>query len=238
MLGFTIVNDTTDPSVTPDVVAGMSVALSRYVALVCDAWQRLPLQVGTAESDGGIPAGFVGTKLVDALDDPDALAYHTVGIDGRPLILVGWGIIKANGGTFFGADGMTSTTGHELAETAIDPELGLWWDLPDGSAETPLEVCDPLQGEDFEQDEGSGLFVPNFCLPRYYSSSPGRYDFRGNVSQPGQVNRGGYQVRRVGGPRGHSSDVFGAEAHLGGMPTWKRLAKACAGSRRSRRHGA
>jgi hypothetical protein len=248
MQGICLVNQTTDPSITYDVVQKASSVLASYVAEVAAGWGRVPVPVACAETVEAartkLGDGWWLARALDQLDDQSALAYHTVLADGTPSIDVGWGIIKANGGDLFGRGGFLSTSAHEYAEAFVDPYVDFWADAPDGSYELSLEVCDPVQGDEYEIDRGSGIYVANFVGPRYFSSlvSPGKIDRMGLCTRTFEIRKGGYGIKRFGGPGGHVQDVFGAAVHEGGMPQWRRDAKRVVNvdarywTRRSRRY--
>jgi hypothetical protein len=239
MRGFVLVNESSDAAVTKDVVTKMGALLARQQIELADAWQRLPLEVLEADTEASAPTdpGWVLVKLVDTLPDANALAYHTTLADGRPAVLVGVQIVKSNapeGSNWLtGPDSLLTATSHELCECAVNPYCEDYWPL-DSVTWIPKEVCDPVQGDSYELDKGSGLFVSNFVGPRYFSSSAGPYDRMQLVTAPGQLRPGGYQSRSNGNPSSPATNVFGARVEDGGMAEWKRKAKACAGSRASR----
>jgi hypothetical protein len=154
---------------------------------------------------------------------PDALAYHTTDARGRPKLVIGWGVVKSNGGTpYTGALSLSATLSHEVLETIIDPYVNFWADL-DADHEVALEVCDPVEGDSYEID---GVAVSNFVGPRWFSDGKGPYDFMGRLTAPRTMSPGGYMVLRKGGPSGSTSQVYGNE-----MPNWKRTLKAKYGRR-------
>jgi hypothetical protein len=242
MKSFCLVNESSDPAITPDVVLAMAGTMAKQQVRLASFWQRNPMGVAMADTEAAVPSDpeIVLAKFVDVLADPNALAYHTSAPDGRPLILIGVQIVKANvaaGADWLkGPDSLLTAASHELVETFVDPYCDWWWDL-DGATEIPLEASDVVQGDAYEEDPG--LFVSNFVGPRYFSRlATGPYDAMGLVTVPGQLRAGGYQIRRVGGPAGASSNVFGALPHEGGMPEWKRIAKSLPGTRAHKRaHG-
>ena len=235
MKGYALLSTSTDANITKALRQQMASAFVKHAAQVGFAWQRTPLDVIVCDSLAAVPEGYVPSTIQDQLDDPQALAYHSVDAQGRPYILIGWGIVKANGGQLLtGPDSLSSTIGHEHDEAEIDPYCDDWWDLPDGTGEIPKEVCDSVQGDVYTLD---GVAVPNFLWPRYFSAEDGQLDQLGLVTVHGGLRPGGYFSVRTGGPAGTSANRFGAEAHAGGMPLWLRDAKARSGSRGSIRKG-
>jgi hypothetical protein len=241
MKTFVLVNESTDPAITSDVVVAMAGTMAKQQVRLASYWQRNPMGVAMADTEAAVPADpeIVLAKFVDVLTDKQSLAYHTNTPDGRPLILIGVQIVKTNVATgadwINGPDSLLTATSHELIETFVDPYCDWWWDM-DGATEIPLEAADVVQGDSYEEDKG--LFVQNFVGPRYFSGlGTGPYDAMGLVMRPGEVRMGGYQIRRVGGPGGARSNFFGALAHEGGMPEWKRIAKGLPGTRAAKRAG-
>src|SRR6185312_16593928 len=213
MRGYALVNESTRPELTPAVMSAHASALDAQQRDVADWWERAPLPVSCVGSEKDVPvdSGIVLATYVDTLSDPDALAYHTVDQYGRPRIYIGVGIVLANGGTISGPGGLLSAASHELIETTVDPYCGFNVDLPDGSAETPLEAADWTQGDSYEQKGLEGLFVSNFCGPRCFDASAkdGPWDRMGLMSGPFQLRPGGYWSLRTGGPGGQWTATFG-----------------------------
>jgi hypothetical protein len=236
--GYILINEGSDADVTRDRMITLAGELAIQQTELAAWWQRVPLQVLQADSEAAAPTedGWTLAKVIDELDDKKALAYHTTNALGRPLILIGAQILKANAprGTdwVLGPDSLATAAGHELLETAINPYLSFWSPL-DATTWIPEEVGDPVQGDSYLRTPNSGVYLSNFVGPRYFSYGAGPYDRMGLVRVPREIRPGGYQTRLVGGPGGASNDVFGAAPHAGGMPLWKREAKACAGSRHS-----
>lgn len=236
MKGFVLINEGTDPTLTRDRVIAAAGVFARQQVELAQWWQRNPLSVLQADTEAAAPQedGWTLVKSVDTLDDADALAEHTVTAQGRPLILVGLHIIRANAPAgsdwIAGPDSWTTAASHELCETPMNPYVDFYSPF-DANTWIPLECCDPVQGDSYELDAGSGIYVSNFVGPRYFSDSAGPYDRMGLVKSPREIRPGGYLQKLVGGPAGSSSAVFGALPHEGGMPEWKRVAKAKAGTR-------
>lgn len=232
MDGFVLVNECTHPDLTKDKVLAMTAALGFQQAELASWWQRRTLLVLQADTEAAAPTGDGWTlaKIVDQLDDPEALAYHTTQ-NGRPLILIGANVILASAAKgsdwILGPTGLLPATSHELGETAVDPYCD--WVAPfDATSWLPIEVCDSVEGDTYAIPAG-GAYLSNFVGPRYFSSGPGPYDRMGLCTSPRELRPGGYQQRIVGGPAGATSTVWGPD-----MPLWKRLAKTKPGTRFAR----
>lgn len=235
MQGLALLNTSSDASISYDLQLQIGTCLGKQQVQIAAAYQRTALQVAVCKTLADVPPGFVPSTIQDTLPDPGALAFHSTDENGRPYILIGWGIIKANGGQLIsGADALSSTIGHEFCEAFADPYCDWWWDLPDGSGEIPLEACDSTQGDFYDLD---GVAMTNFLWPRYFSSEAGQLD-QMNLLGPndhGVLRKGGYYGKRIGGPTGTNQNFFGAEIVGGGMPAWLRDAKAASHSRAAMR---
>lgn len=183
----------------------------------------------------------VYTSRVGELDDPGArdvqivpdwsgpqfagqdlsgtIAYHTVAPDGRPICYVSWAAVQVNGGTLTGPDGLVSAIFHECAESLVDPLIPSvrLMTNPQGQQE-PVEVCDRLQGTDYEEPGSEGIWLANALTPQAFGLAAGDVghfdiaaDVRGtSITSAFPLTPGGYYAPLDGPP------VFGerAPAHL------------------------
>ena len=171
---------------------------------VCPAWSRLPVAVGFYRYKEDIPAGTPTIPLLDHGDDPEALAYHTAGANGRI-----WGLvdvaacIAAGGGILAGGPSVASAFMHEVGETEINCYVGGWEDMPDGEHEVSREICDPVQDMSYAITvEGEEVDASNFVFPQWFNRWPNpgaRFDFMGALKEPFTRTGGGYMVKRKGG---------------------------------------
>jgi len=166
--------------------------------------------------------GYAVVHVVDSLPDaPQDIAYHTVDEQGRPVCLISWAAVLAEGGTLTGPDGLTSAIGHEILESRVDPTCLSYVPLPQGGS-TPLEVCDWVQGSDYCEPGSPDVYVPNAVGPMFFVNGKfGRLDIAsdlsaGAVTQAFQETPGGYH--EVEAPDGTVSNVFGER-----VPEVKRL---------------
>jgi hypothetical protein len=95
-----------------------------------------------------------------------AIAFHTVAPDGRPICYISWAEVQVSGGTLTGPDGLVSAIFHEMAEAFVDPltptsKLVI---NPQGQQE-PVEVCDRIQGTDYEESGSPGIWLANALGP-------------------------------------------------------------------------
>ena len=231
MNGYVLINETSGfPDLTRDKLLAIAVALQAQQVEVAAWWQRTPLEVIYADSEATAPQedGWTLMKAVNALDDADALAYHTETTGGRPLILLGAQIIKANAPAgsdwVLGPAGFSTAASHEACETTANPYVSFYTPF-DANDWVPIEICDATEGDTYE--EGS-IYVSNFLGPRWFSDGPGPYNRMGLIKAPREVRANGYVQKVSGGPNGTSTTLWGAA-----YPAWKRIAKAKEGTRYS-----
>lgn len=141
-----------------------------------------------------IPAGAWHLAAFDHSDQAGALGYHDVTRDHQPL-----------GKVFLAdclADGSAPSTdlSHELLEMLANPRLGRthMGPAPDGTGRLVpyiLEVADAPEADPFAYAIGSVL-VSDFVTPAWFEGGPHppgtRFDFRGHITRPYQILRGGY----------------------------------------------
>lgn len=217
---FGIVNETTAGDITKDMIVGACVALTKQSAEhVSPWWETTPDTFAAfdtiAEAETANAAVF---HIVDDIPEaPDALAYHTLDNTFRPMLRLGWNVVKKYGGAFAsGPQSCVSVMSHEAIETKMNPYVNRWVDMADGVAEVSHEACDPVEGDHYDIVLADGATydgtysVSNFVGPRWFESGPGPYDFCGKVSQPFGMSPNGYMVIRQGGPQGKTSQLFGA----------------------------
>lgn len=163
------------------------------------------------------------------LDDPDvadALGYHDVTSEGRPL---GKAFARPTVDAGLPISGVIS---HEVLEALVDPRINEW-SFDDYGAFYATEVCDAVQGTQYDY-QIDGVTVADFVLPSFFHRADRTppYDHAGAVEYPFQTLPGGYQIRYTRSRGMHQ--VFG-------QPRWALLPSAWgqpkprAGSRRERR---
>jgi hypothetical protein len=126
----------------------------------------------------------------------------------------------------------TVTASHECLETLADPfgNRLVAGDSPDparpGRVEFLVEVCDPCEVPTLGYT-ANGVRVSDFYTPHYFDPSqpPGspaaaRYDFRGHITAPRQVLRGGYLSWREA-----SGEWFQETFFSGTKPTFRSIGR-------------
>jgi hypothetical protein len=158
-----------------------------------------------------VPAQCWRVELLDDLDEPGALGYHTDDAN-QP-----YAVVDATLSSGQKDDAWTVTASHEIMEMLADP----WGNrlhganLPAGAEHAYrtfglkkptedvhylLEVADPPEAESYLVD---GVSVSDFVLPDWYRTNPKVglfYSFTGYCTKPRQVAPGGY-VSFMGGGR-------------------------------------
>lgn len=194
----------------------MSAALQYFVCNEAGASELSPTTLGVACAD--MQAGYdmvfaarwgvlpvlvsqVGDEntarvlhLVDTIPEaPDALAYHTVDDQGRPVLRLGVETIRS----YLTAsqnliDEITKAMSHEVFETAMNPFVGLYCWVPGKTVMLSYEVCDPVQGGAWKQ--GSSM-LSDFVLPAYFDAEDleGPFNYLGTLVAPLSCASDGYQ---------------------------------------------
>jgi hypothetical protein len=220
-----IYSESSDVTLTRFALERIGSALDAQVARdLAGWWEVQPVSIGVFAGEKDTPGDYLHCVVKDYIPEaPDALAYHTTDARGRPKLVIGWGVVKGNGGTqYYGSLSLSATLSHEVLETIIDPYVNFWADF-DYEHEVAMEICDPVEGDSYEI---YGVAVSNFVGPRWFSDGKGPYDFMRQLTDPRTMSPGGYMVLRAGGPAGTTKQVYGAV-----MPNWKRTLKAKYGRR-------
>lgn len=147
-------------------------------------WGRTGTCVLQDEGEGA-PHGKVPVYILNELDEPGALGYHT-DVNGQPVIYVQ-----------YQGDQTPITISHECLESLPDPfgfRLALPVDLGKkfGKVRTLIEISDPPEDKSYQK---GGVPVSDFVLPNWYDekfTKGTRYTFRGNIDHPMRLIPGGY----------------------------------------------
>lgn len=183
-----------------DVEKMVAACAKQMVEHFCPAYSRLPIGVAFYADKSTIPAGMPSVLVSDVCDDPQALAYHTEGTDGRITGLVGAKtILDDNGSLFTGEVSVSGALSHELVETAFDPFCNKWFLMPNGRQLMAGETADPVQDLAYEID---GVAMSDFVLPEFWDDMPGsgsKFDYLGHLKAPFTKSAGGYYMLDMGG---------------------------------------
>ncbi len=167
---------------------------------------------------------YINSVLVDEDKDvPGALAWHDLTSTGHPVMVTMCKTILDAGYSMFCDGGVLSATLHELAETFYDPYVNAIAQGPDGRYWW-REICDAVQGMDYNIAVGGGVYAPNFCLPHWFNpdSPDSNVDFQGGLDAPFTIAKDGYQVTSScdAGTMIHGAD---GEQRGGGVNAWRTL---------------
>jgi hypothetical protein len=186
---------------------------NRQAQECADRWgvPRMPVAFYASVNDLPSPE-CIGVVIVDNLDDPGALGYHSA-VAGLPFA-------KVQAEDFAGTAGILS---HEILETLIDPPADRWWDRGNGT-KVAAENSDPVEGDSYDepvtlgipgQEETRAVPVSNYVLPAWKTpGAPGPYDRMGRLSAPFTMTPGGYMV--VEDANGNDDEVFARRLRHGG----------------------
>ena len=191
MTTYALVNASTAPELTPTWMAQTALdAQTAYDTVFAPACGTLPvdIRVGCTEATDRV------VQFVDVLDDPQALAYHSVDAQGRPTLFVGVNATRAEGGDFLAA--LTEAFTHEVFECARNPFCNRWLET-DSGPDVADEACDPVQGSAWKQGQTA---ISNFTLPAWGDAGDkdGPYDHSGVLHAPFQCAPAGYLAFRDG----------------------------------------
>jgi hypothetical protein len=89
------------------------------------------------------------------------------------------------------------TISHEVCETALDPDVTAWSQMPDGRLEA-LELCDRVEGDSYTT---MGISVSNFLFPEAFRdrASDVRFDHMRKLEAARDMTPGGYRILMAGG---------------------------------------
>jgi hypothetical protein len=119
-------------------------------------------------------------------DQADALGYHDLTPQGRPLAKIfAEDVLEAG-------DQVSVTLSHEVLEMLADPKLnGFEHRLEDGLLYA-REVCDPCESDEHGY-RINGILVSDFVTPAYFhEGSAGPFDHRRAIRAPFEILPGGY----------------------------------------------
>ncbi len=131
-----------------------------------------------------VPLDYWPIVISDNLDRPEAAGYHEDEL-GQPCALVRL------------TDDWSVTASHEMLEMLADPwgrhlVAGQSPRRPDERVKFLVEVSDPCSNESYKVN---GIAVSDFYTPRFFdpvATSSVRYSYKGSITEPRQVLKGGY----------------------------------------------
>lgn len=170
-------------------------AAAEAVKPLADAWSLAPpgfalySQGHEEEPDPSVAAIYI----VNTAGDPDALGYHTAAGRSR------FGYVDATLAQAFDIPSVVFF--HEVFELFVDADCNRWMGVPAGG-HVPIEVCDPVQRDDYSLAvtsplAGSGrVRIANWVFPSWFDSGAtnARFDYAGTIFRPFSVSSGGYYL--------------------------------------------
>lgn len=201
-------------------VCFMVEAVAYQVIECAKFWGIQPMACSFYDTVAGLPADDVHIiEIVDDLDQPGALGYHT------DVAGVEYGRVLAQGAA------TSITLSHEALELLCDPTCDQWRARGDGTM-VALEVCDPVEGDSYGVvttvlGEDRTVTLSNYVLPAWFNPAARNVavDRMHTAPGPGTMTPGGYMV--ILDSDGNEQDVFARlrYASLAGIATaGKRLA--------------
>lgn len=197
MTSFVIVNNASDASLTPDLLAAIASALEIQLNRDVSTYWGGNYRVRAATPDNPPATDEVVAIVLDDLPDaPGAIAYHNW--QGSPDIYAARNMCDS---LIDGGVSLSAALSHELCETAGDDACNLWADDGAGN-EWAHELCDAVESGVYTIGvSGVAIPVSDFVLPEFFK--PGvvqdKYSFMGGPSAPFTTAPGGYQIQRASG---------------------------------------
>lgn len=197
---FAVVNQSSDPSLSRDVLLKMLAALQTQSERdFAPLWHQTPSTFVLAPADEPPTFDCHITYIKDQTPEaPDALAWHTIDEQGRPVLVVGLEAClaeaMAEGKSLL--DVLSGAISHEACEERGNEFVNLNVDMPDGHHDTAREACDWVQGDAYEID---GFEMSNFVLPVFFDADAPegtRLDYLSLCRKPLVVRPKGYAVLR------------------------------------------
>jgi hypothetical protein len=187
-----------ESSVVEDVeVAEIAKALQAQVNTDFGPIWGTNAQIKAVPSKTKPPAGTWWLVLLDDMDQAGALGYHDLTPELLPI-----GKVGAKTDLEYGAK-VSVTCSHELLEMLGDPLINLLVEDPRHQRVYAFENCDAVEADELGYVK-LGQTVSDFVLPAYFNvDEAGKghaLSFRGNVTEPFELAKGGYlSYRPVGG---------------------------------------
>jgi hypothetical protein len=174
-----------------------SMQLSRDVA---PAWGLPPVPVEFFSDERAVPGGWDTVSLFDTPDHAQDLGFHSVTMDGRPLL----GIYVApylDHGLRLSA--ISVVLSHQTIESFADPAFE-YWASQDRDTLVARELCDPVEDDAWAYTIATSkgnVLVSDFVLPSWFgqSSSDRPFDYCDHVPAPFAMLSGGCIVTKRSG---------------------------------------
>lgn len=190
---FAVLNKTQGLTSDEEVISVMNAVQKQVIRDFEPYWDlTAELFFFREDQEENIPSDYWKMIVAPNSDIADALGYHTVDGQGKPI---GFAFVN----TAEQADIPWSITfSHEVLEMIGDPYANLVVFIQNSNTTGMLfayENCDPVQSYD-QSYEIDGIRVSNFVTPSWFGTYNGKapYDFRENLATPLTITPGGYQL--------------------------------------------
>jgi hypothetical protein len=190
LVSVALVNGSTNFAVTPQLLEALQIQVNRDFAPLWGVHVRL----GTAKDPASVEAGSWYLLITDNSDQAGALGWHDQ-TGGRPYGEVF--VLPAQQGNV----ALSTVLSHELLEMLADPwvnSLVQYQDAQGAQNLAPLEVCDPVENDEYNvvTSDGTPVAVSNFVAPGYFNQAtktPALLDFLQKLTGPiPAMTAGGY----------------------------------------------
>lgn len=189
--------DSTGSGITPTELDDIATAITHSLLDVAAVWGEYVWHL----IDHAARTGF-HIVVQDTLDVADALGYHSIDDQGRPVAYIGAQVCAQAGVA------LSSVVDHEVKELVGDPAANLW--ATDGNGVNwARELCDAVEGDSYPCPL-TGVELSNWLYPAYFNpfAAGVPFDHLGSVLAPFTVAPNGYAIRLTGG---RVDQVFGEQ---------------------------
>lgn len=203
---------------------------------IAPAWNLQAPNLTFVSSRSRVPIGAIVVAVVDNPDVADAAGYHDLNDRGWPVAFVFVDPTLDHGGTILsGANSVSQTMSHELAEALVNPLIYGWAD-DERSGLIAMEIGDPVENDTYVVPySNKEVSVSNFVLPSWFSiHGHAPFDYLHKLTRPRTMTRGGYKIiAKVSGEgQQFARDVeFTTPEEAATYPEWKTALKIDKGSR-------
>jgi hypothetical protein len=189
LVAVALVNGSANFTLTPQLVEALEIQVNRDFAPLWGVHVRLSTAANPASA-----AGSWYLLITDNSDQAGALGWHNQ-TGGQPYGEVF--VLPAQQGNV----ALSTVLSHELLEMLADPwvdSLVQYQDAQGGQNLAPLEVCDPVENDQYNvvTSDGTQVAVSNFVAPGYFNQAtkaPTLLDFMNKLTGPiPAMTAGGY----------------------------------------------
>jgi hypothetical protein len=190
LISVALVNGSANFTLIPQLLEALEIQVNRDFAPL---W-GVHVHLSTAANPASVAAGSWYLLITDNSDQAGALGWHNQ-TGGQPYGEVF--VLPAQQGNV----ALSTVLSHELLEMLADPwvdSLVQYQDAQGGQNLAPLEVCDPVENDQYNvvTSDGTQVAVSNFVAPGYFNQAtkaPTLLDFMNKLTGPiPAMTAGGY----------------------------------------------